>query len=163
MGYYTTFSGVIDYSDVSKEKQGVIEKILEVIDVLQWSCSSSSTSQESINYYNEENQWIHYLYNIEIDKDEKKIDFTGERKDYGEATNTLLSLIAPYLNPNRVFVIEYNGEDDFDYDDDGEEVIPTPNEIYIRDGKVFIGKDYPFETDNQLSFPFPTIKPRARY
>lgn len=159
MGYYTTFSGVIDYSDVTNEKQEIIEKIFDVIEFMQWGCSSRSGYESSIKFYNEENEWIHFLYNINIDKKTKIIDFECERKDYNEATATLLSLIAPYLNPNKEFIIEYNGEDDFDYDDNDEEIEPTPNEMLVKDGKVYLGSEI-FQTDNKLSFPLPTISNR---
>jgi hypothetical protein len=149
MGYYTYFEGEINYSNLPQVNQQVIEKVWDTIQLLQWHCTSSSGAGKSINYYDEkENEWIHFLYNLDVDKDTKVIDLSGDRKDYNEATATFLSLIAPYLDKNQTHTVTSRGEDEED-----ESLITVANGLVYVDGKEF-------QTNNRLSFPFPTFKTR---
>ena len=77
MGYYTYFKGKIDYSNLPKLNQDIIEKIYDTIELMQWHCSSSHQGDKDIYYYSNKNEWIHYYHGV-INKENKIIDFSHD-------------------------------------------------------------------------------------
>lgn len=148
MGYETCFTGEIYYGDVISEKQKVIERICEMIETVSWHCSGSYGNGLSINYYTNNTEWIHFIH-FTLDKEKKVIDLSGWRKDYHNATETFLSFISRYLNYDTTYLLTMCSE----YEDDVEQEILIKNNNVTVDGERF-------ETNNTLSFPFPTFSLR---
>jgi hypothetical protein len=148
VGYCTEIEGKIYYGDSNVVEQQVIEKIVDMIDFVQWGCSASyGVHGLNVNYYTRETEWIHYA-NVSIDKGKKEIDLSGERKNYYNAVETLLNFTTPYLNKNNTYMVTMQGEEKEDYSD-----------VIVKDGSVFVNGEK-FVTNNQLSFPFPLISNR---